>query len=59
MEEIFLSSDSRCSVTQHFTHTELMSSVKSFANCVNIIRGNTSHLVRKNFVNIKVECILL
>ncbi|XP_072760926.1 pre-piRNA 3'-exonuclease trimmer [Anoplolepis gracilipes] len=29
---------------KHFTHTELMNNVKSFANCINIIRGSTSHL---------------
>ncbi|GAB1859301.1 Poly(A)-specific ribonuclease PARN-like domain-containing protein 1 [Camponotus japonicus] len=29
---------------KHFTHTELMTNVKSFANCINIIRGSTSHL---------------
>ncbi|XP_012227812.2 pre-piRNA 3'-exonuclease trimmer-like isoform X1 [Linepithema humile] len=33
-----------CSTLQHFTHTELMSGVKRFSNCVNIIRGNASHL---------------
>lgn len=30
--------------SKQFTHTELMNSVKSFANCVNITRGNTSYL---------------
>ncbi|XP_011156770.2 pre-piRNA 3'-exonuclease trimmer isoform X2 [Solenopsis invicta] len=30
--------------SKHFTHTELMNGVKGFANCLNIIRGNTSHL---------------
>lgn len=29
---------------KHFTHTELMNNVKSLANCINIIRGSTSHL---------------
>ncbi|KAL6437322.1 hypothetical protein ACFW04_005079 [Cataglyphis niger] len=29
---------------KHFTHTELMNNVKSMANCINIIRGSTSHL---------------
>ncbi|XP_018346792.1 PREDICTED: poly(A)-specific ribonuclease PARN-like domain-containing protein 1 isoform X1 [Trachymyrmex septentrionalis] len=29
---------------KEFTHTELMNSIKSFENCVNIIRGNTSYL---------------
>ncbi|KAG5325773.1 PNDC1 ribonuclease, partial [Pseudoatta argentina] len=29
---------------KEFTHTELMNSIKSFANCVNIVRGNTSYL---------------
>lgn len=32
---------------KHFTHTELMNSIKSFANCINIIRGSTNYLVRK------------
>ncbi|EFN64967.1 Poly(A)-specific ribonuclease PARN-like domain-containing protein 1 [Camponotus floridanus] len=32
------------STLKHFTHTELMNNVKSFANCINIIRGSTSHL---------------
>lgn len=31
-------------VLKHFTHTELMNHVKSFANCINIIRGSTNHL---------------
>ncbi|XP_018302370.1 poly(A)-specific ribonuclease PARN-like domain-containing protein 1 isoform X3 [Mycetomoellerius zeteki] len=30
--------------SKEFTHIELMNSIKSFANCVNIIRGNTSYL---------------
>ncbi|XP_018394425.1 PREDICTED: poly(A)-specific ribonuclease PARN-like domain-containing protein 1 [Cyphomyrmex costatus] len=30
--------------SKEFTHTELMNSIKTFANCVNIIRGNTSYL---------------
>ncbi|XP_018371191.1 PREDICTED: poly(A)-specific ribonuclease PARN-like domain-containing protein 1 isoform X1 [Trachymyrmex cornetzi] len=30
--------------SKEFTHTELINSIKSFANCVNIIRGNTSYL---------------
>lgn len=32
---------------KHFTHTELMNNVKSFANSINIIRGSASYLVRK------------
>jgi len=39
--------DFRSLSSKQFTHTELMNSVKNFANCVNIIRGNTSYLVRK------------
>ncbi|KAH0947464.1 hypothetical protein HN011_011598 [Eciton burchellii] len=29
---------------KYFTHAELMSSVEDYANCVNIIRGNTSYM---------------
>ncbi|XP_014481530.1 PREDICTED: poly(A)-specific ribonuclease PARN-like domain-containing protein 1 [Dinoponera quadriceps] len=29
---------------KYYTHTELMNDIKSFANCINIVRGNTSHL---------------
>ncbi|XP_020291468.1 poly(A)-specific ribonuclease PARN-like domain-containing protein 1 isoform X2 [Pseudomyrmex gracilis] len=32
------------SALKEYTHTELMNSVKDFANCVNVIRGDISHL---------------
>ncbi|XP_011880452.1 PREDICTED: poly(A)-specific ribonuclease PARN-like domain-containing protein 1 [Vollenhovia emeryi] len=31
-------------ISKEFTHTELINSVKGYANCINIIRGSTSHL---------------
>lgn len=32
---------------KYFTHTELMSNIQRYANCINISRGSTSHIVRK------------